>query len=491
MQQTPQPSARKTAPQQNRMGTQKVPALLLSMGLPMILSMVLQALYNVVDTMFVINMGAEGALGNLALSAAFPVQIFMIAVGVGTGVGVNAMLSQNLGAGEKQTADKVAGNGLFSAAVFYVLFLLFGAFLAKEYMRLMSANETVVQMGATYLKICCCLSFGSVGFAVAERFLISTGKTLFSMLSQIAGAVINIVLDYVFIYPLGMGIAGAAYATVIGQIFSLLLALAFHYTLNKEIDGSPKYIRPEGKILKGIFSIGFPAFLMQGMLAAMMFGVLLIIGTIPNAYTVNLLSGSFGIYYKLMQTALFAAFGLSNTLISVVSFNYGMKDIKRVTVAAKYGILYSVVVTGVIAALFRIFSAPVSELFALTLDESSVVAKSDVLASTQTALRVATLGYLFMGVSVAIQGVLQGFGEIYTPLIISVLRLIFPTLPLVYLFTLCKNAAAMIWWAFPVSEMIAAAVACLFLFLRLRRARKQEPRTETNANEESAAACDL
>lgn len=456
---------------QNRMGTQKISSLLIAMGLPMILSMVLQALYNVVDTVFVINMGAEGALGNIALSAAFPVQILMIAIGVGTGVGINAMLSQNLGAGDKLTVNKTAGNGLFLAAAFYVLFLAFGLFFARPYMRLMSADETVISMGTQYLKICCCLSFGSIGFAVAERFLISTGKTLFSMLAQVTGALTNIVLDYVFIYPLGGGIAGAAYATVIGQIVSLVLALIFHYALNKEIDGNLKYVKPSGKIIKSVYSIGFPAFLMQGMLAAMMFGVLLIIKTIGNEYTVNLLSGSFGIYYKLMQTALFAAFGLSNTLISVVSFNYGMKCGARVRQTVKFGILYSVIVTGIIAVLFQIFAAPVSKLFALTLDESSAVSKSDVISSTQTALHIATLGYIFMGVSVAVQGVLQGFGEIYTPLVISVLRLIFPVLPLVYLFTLSGNVTALMWWAFPISEVVAAAVSCAFLLRRARKAR--------------------
>ena len=187
---------------ENKMGTKKISRLIWSMGLPMILSMVLQALYNVVDTMFVINMGEDGTLGNLALSAAFPVQILMIAIGVGSGVGINAMLSKNLGEGNKKIVDKIAGNGIFLIGVFYVIFLLFGLFLAKPYMRLMSDNTTVIEMGTEYLMICCCISIGSIGFAIAERFLMATGKTLFSMISQVAGALTNIVLDYVFIYPL-------------------------------------------------------------------------------------------------------------------------------------------------------------------------------------------------------------------------------------------------------------------------------------------------
>lgn len=448
---------------ENKMGKVSVGRLVWTMGLPMILSMVLQALYNVIDTVFVINMGEQGALGNLALSAAFPVQILMIAISVGSGVGINAMLSKNLGEGNKETVNRVAGNGLFLAGVFFLVFFFFGLFLAEPYMRLMSGDERVIGMGTEYLRVCCCLSVGSIGFAIAERFLIATGKTLYSMVSQIAGALTNIVLDYVFIYPLGWGIAGAAYATVIGQIVSLLLALTLHYTTNREIDGHPKYIRPDGKIIGSIYTLGFPAFLMQGMLALMMFGVLLIIGMVDDLYTVNLLSGSYGIYYKLMQMALFASFGLSNTLISLVSYNYGAKDYGRVKELIFHGIIASLVVTGVLTLLFQLSARPVSELFALTLEESSVVAKGDVIETCCLALHVATIGYVFMGYSVAVQGILQGFGEVYSPLIISALRLIVLPLPIAFLFTLLPGVSSLIWWTFPIAEVITAAASFLFL----------------------------
>lgn len=454
---------------QNRMGTQRVSRLIWSMGLPMVLSMVLQALYNVVDTVFVINMGEEGALGNLALSAAFPVQLMMIAIGVGTGVGINAMLSKSLGEGKQETVNRVAGNGIFLGIVFFLLFFLFGAFLAEPYMRIMSENVTVIEMGTEYLRICCCISLGSIGYAIAERFLIATGKTLHSMLAQVTGALINIVLDYVFIYPLNMGIAGAAYATVIGQLASLALALVFHYTLNKEINGSVRYVKPELKIIKRIYKLGFPAFLMQAMLSFMMFGILLIIGTIDDAYTVNLLSGSYGIYYKLMQAALFACFGLSNTLISIISFNYGMKDKERVKDTVKHGILASVTIALLLTAIYQLFASGISSLFALTLEESSIVAKSDVIASCKTALHVAATGYAFMGFSVAVQGILQGLGEVYSPLIISVLRLLFPVLPIAFLFTLSPNVSTLIWWSFPISELITAVAALIFLKTAMRK----------------------
>lgn len=449
--------------EENKMGRGSVPRLIWTMGLPMILSMVLQALYNVIDTMFVINMGSDGAIGNLALSAAFPVQILMIAIGVGSGVGINAMLSKNLGEGKKETVNRIAGNGLFLAGVFYLFFLLFGLFLTKPYMRLMSENEQVVEMGARYLTICCCLSVGSIGFAIVERFLIATGKTLYSMISQVAGAVTNIVLDYVFIYPLQMGIAGAAYATVIGQIVSFALALLLHYATNREIDGNLKYVRPDGKILKGIYTIGFPAFLMQGMLALTMFGMLLIIGTIDDAYTVDLLSGGYGIYYKLMQMALFASFGLSNTLISLVSYNYGAKDYGRVKALIFHGVVASLIVTGVLTVLFQTLAAPVSGLFALTLDSSSVVAKDDVIEICCLALHIATIGYVFMGYSVAVQGILQGFGEVYSPLILSALRLLVLPLPIAFAFCALPNVSVWIWWTFPIAEVVTAAVSFFFL----------------------------
>lgn len=453
----------------NKMGTQKISSLIWNMGLPMILSMVLQALYNVVDTMFVINMGEEGAIGNLALSAAFPVQILMIAIGVGSGVGINATLSKHLGEGDKQAVGKTAGNGLFLVCIFFAAFLLFGIWGATPYMQLMSHNKDVIAMGSQYLQICCCISIGSIGFAIAERFLIATGKTLFSMLSQIAGALTNIVLDYLFIYPMQMGISGAAYATVIGQIVSFVLALILHYATNKEVDKNLKYVKPNFKILKDIYKLGFPAFLMQGMLAVMMFGLLLVIGTIDDVYTANLLSGSFGIYYKLMQIALFAAFGLSNTIITVTSYNFGMKQFDRVRKTIKYGLIDSVIVTGVLTLTFQLFAMPISQLFALTLEESSIVSKTDVIETCGLALHIATIGYVFMGFSVAIQGVLQGFHEIYSPLVISALRLIVFVFPIAFLFTLSANVSTLLWWTFPIAEVLTAIASCFFLKRAIRK----------------------
>ena len=208
----------------NKMASMPIKNLFWKMGLPMIISMVLQALYNVIDSIFVTNMGNQGAVANQALTIAFPIQILIIAVGVGTGVGLNALLSKSLGEKNTEKVNKVAGNGIFLSICIYIIFLLFGIFGSQWFISLFAGkNEQVISMGTTYLKICCILSVGAIGFTVYERFLQSTGKTMLSTIAQISGALTNIILDYVFIYPLKMGVAGAASATVIGQIISLFL----------------------------------------------------------------------------------------------------------------------------------------------------------------------------------------------------------------------------------------------------------------------------
>ena len=448
---------------ENKMGTMKVTRLIWQLGLPMILSMVLQALYNVVDTVFVINMSEDGALGNLALSAAFPIQILMIAIGVGTGVGINALLSKSLGEKNFETANRVAGNGLFLGVIFFLIFFLFGLFGVSPYMHLMAQDEKVIKMGITYLRICSCLSVGSILYAVVERFLMATGKTTDSMICQITGAVLNILLDWVFIYPCQMGIAGAAYATIIGQIVSLLLGLVIHYTKNKEINGNPKYIKPAWRIIKGIYRIGFPAFLMQAMLSLMMFGVLLILQTIPDRHANDLMTGAFGIYYKLMQTALFASFGLSNALISMVSYNDGMGDVKRIRALVFWGIIDSLLVALIITAIYEILAPYISSLFALTITESGTLKKSEIISCCTTALRIASIGYVFMAFSVAIQGILQGLSRVYSPLIISFLRLIVFVLPTAYLLTLVGDVTFWFWWTFPIAEFLTAIASFFFL----------------------------
>ncbi len=451
----------------NKMADVPMKKLFWKMGLPMIVSMVLQALYNVVDSVFVANMGADGALANQALTIAFPIQILIIAVGVGTGVGLNTLLSKSLGEKNNEKVNKIAGNGIFLSICIYAIFLLFGALGSKWFISLFAGgNEQVISMGTTYLQICCCLSLGSIGYTVYERFLQSTGKTMLSTISQISGALTNIVLDYIFIYPCNMGVAGAAWATIIGQFVSLAVAMVFHYTLNKEINGNIKYIKPDLKLIKGIYNIGISAAIMQALLSVMMAGVNAILGQAHADPTI--LVGSFGIYYKIQQIALFSAFGLSNTIISILSFNYGMKDRERVDDCIKYGIIDTFIVTLILTVVFEIFANPLSKLFGL-----SGGSTTEIIDICATAIRIASLGYVFMGFSVAVQGVLQSLRYALRPLIISLLRLVIFVFPIAYLFTLSDNVTTIVWWTFPIAE-IATAIISVFI---LKKSYKEKIET--------------
>lgn len=446
---------------QNKMAVERVNRLFWKLGLPMIVSMVLQALYNVVDSVFVTNIPGTGALANEALTIAFPVQIMIIAIGVGTGVGLNAMLSKSLGKNDKETVNAVAGNGIFLSVVIYVVFLLFGLFLSKWFIGLFTANEQVFEMGVEYLRICTCLSLGSIGYTVYERFLQATGKTALSTIAQISGAITNIVLDYVFIFPLGMGVAGAAWATIIGQFVSFFIAMLFHYLLNKEVGGGVKYIKPRAGIIKGIYKIGVSAAIMQALLSVMMAGMNAVLGSADADPTV--LVGAFGIYYKIQQIALFSAFGLSNTIITLLSFNHGMKDKQRCAACIKVGVLGSVAVTLIITILFEIIAKPLARLFALS--GGSSVALTDVCAK---AVRIASLSFIFMGFNVAVQGVLQAFGSAVKPLLTAFMRLILFALPTAYLFTLSPDVLNAVWWTFPIAEILTCVFSAIFLRLAIK-----------------------
>ncbi|MFA6860762.1 MAG: MATE family efflux transporter [Bacilli bacterium] len=439
---------------ENKMLTGNVKKLVWSMGLPMVVSMVLQALYNIVDTAFVINMGEEGINANLALTYVFPVQIFMIAVGVGTGIGINVLLSRSLGEGNKDKVNRTAGNGLFIGIFIYIVFLLFGLLGSKAFISMQAnGNEEAIQMGSDYLFIVCTLSFGQVGYTIYERFLLATGKTMYSTIGQIAGALTNVLLDYVFIYPLKMGVKGAAYATILGQCLSLFLDALFHYTLNKEVRGGIKDLLPKKDIILGIFKLGIPAIIMQGLLSIMMLGVNLILGVSPNNQ--ELMMGSFGIYYKIQQIPLFAAFGMSNALISLVSANYEMKDSKRVKELAKWVIIDTMIVALVFTVLFEALANPISALFGLASGNSSTEIASTVIS----AIRIASIGFIFMAVSVSCQGVLQGLRYVYSPVITSLLRLAIFLFPLVYLFSLNENVSTIFWLSFPIAEILTSIIS--------------------------------
>ena len=442
--------------EKNKMAVVPLKKLFWKMGLPMIISMVLQALYNVIDSIFITNMKSDGVIANQALTLAFPIQLLIIAIGVGTGVGINALLSKSLGEQNKDKVNKIAGTGIFLSICIYIIFLIFGLFGSESFIRLFAGNnQHVIAMGTIYLKICCCFSYGSIGFTVYERLLQSTGKTHFSTIAQISGALTNIILDYIFIYPMKMGVAGAALATIIGQFVSLFIAMYFHYFKNKEINGNLCYIKANFSLIKGIYLIGASAALMQGLLAVMMAGMNAILGLAQVDPVI--LIGSFGIYYKIQQIALFSAFGLSNTIISILSFNYGMKDRKRIDECIKFGIVDTIIVSLMITLLFELLAHPLSQLFGLSGSTQEMI---DICS---TALHIASLGFVFMGISVAIQGVLQSIGYAIRPLIIALLRLVIFVFPIAYFFTLTENVTTLVWWTFPISELLTVIVSFIIL----------------------------
>ena len=279
---------------------------------------------------------------------------------------------------------------------------------------------------------------------------------MLSTIAQIMGALLNIILDYVFIFPLGAGVAGAAWATIIGQFASLILAMIFHYNKNKEINGNLKYIKPNKNIIKGIYSIGISAALMQTLLSVMMAGMNAILGN-SNANP-TILVGSFGIYYKIQQIVLFSAFGLSNTIISILSFNYGMKNKKRCDDCIKYGIIDTIIVTLILSIILEIFAKQISNLFDITGETNS-----EIINVCVKSLRIASLGYIFMGVSVAIQGILQSLRYAIKPLVISILRLIVFIFPVALLFAKSNNVVNNIWWTFPIAEILTAIISIFIL----------------------------
>ena len=327
------------------MGTEAVPKVMIGMGIPMILSMVLQACYNIVDSMFVARIPDSEGIANAgeyavnALTLAFPVQMLIVAFGIGTGVGVNAMLAKSLGQRDEEKVAKAAGNGISLALIIYAVLLLFGLFGVKAYIGSQTRDAVILTMGNSYLSIYSIVSFGIILFSIYEKLLQSTGKTVYSTIAQVSGAVCNIILDPIMIFGYfglpAMGIRGAAYATVIGQIVSMLVAMWFHYRKNTEVKSGRKYLKLERSIVKEIYKIGLPAIIMQALMSFMTYGVNLIFGKVSQSAVT-----AYGIFYKIQQFIFFAGFGLRDAITPIVSFNFGMGDRKRVKQGIFYGLLY-------------------------------------------------------------------------------------------------------------------------------------------------------
>lgn len=337
--------------------------------------------------------------------------------------------------------------------IIYVCFFLFGILGIDLYLKSQTKDAVVLEMGHSYLMICTLLSLGMILFSIYEKLLQSTGKTLFSTIAQVAGAVTNIVLDPIMIFGyLGcpkMGIAGAAYATVIGQAVSMVIAMFFHYRINREVKSGLRYLRPDRSVMKGIYAIGLPAIIMQALMSFMTYGVNIIFGTVSMAAVT-----AYGIFYKIQQFIFFAGFGLRDAITPIVSFNYGLGNQKRVREGIRYGLLYISIIMGIGIVALQAFAGPLVAVFGLS-DET---ARLCILA-----IRIISTGFLFAGGNIAIQGVFQAVECGGGSLVISLLRLFIVVLPLAWIFSLMENATSMIWWAFPIAELAAFVVAVILL----------------------------
>ena len=455
---------------ENKMGYMPENKLLLSMSIPMMLSMLIQALYNIVDGIFVARI-SEQQLEYQAVNYAFAAQNLMIAVSVGVGVGINALISRNLGLGNKERANQIAGQGAFLAIASYIFFAIFGTLLARPYFEIMTANEAdaasrqaIIAAGVTYLKICFIGSFGLFTQVVHEKYMQATGKTVLSMITQLVGAIVNIVLDPILIFGWfglpKMGIAGAALATIIGQIISGITGLLLHKYRNTEVVLSIENIKPNKKIIKDIFVIGAPSILMNSIGSFLNAAFNFIISSFN--YAVNV----FGTYFKLQSFVFMPVFGFNNGMISIVSYNYGARKKKRLIRTIKLGLIYAVsfMVCGFVV--FQIFPELLLSMFELSEEAVNTVGIA--------ALRTISISFIFAGFSIIFTAVFQSFGYSLFSMFISIGRQMVTLLPVAYLLSLTGNVNN-VWWAYPIAEFVCLILSLIFYIYIYKRKIKTIP----------------
>lgn len=441
---------------ENKMGRMPMGHLVLAMGVPLMMSMLVQAIYNIVDSLYCSHI-TDVAIPNAgdkaiaALTFAFPIQMLMIAFNTGTGVGVNAILSRYLGAKNRENASKVAGNAIFLAICMYIVFLLFGIFGTNAFFTTQTSDPVIYSYGTSYIRICTTCAFGTMGFFAFEKVLQATGKTGLAMLAQLSGAMANIILDPFFIFGWcglpAMGTAGAAVATVIGQCISLAVGLTAHIRLNKEVDNGIRYLKPNGSILKDIYMIGIPAIIMQMLVSFMNYGMNTILAGISDSMV-----SAFGIYNKLQSFIFMPCFGLNNALIPIVGYSYGARRFDRIRSALKYGMIDVLIIMAFGMSLMLLFSPQIVGIFAVS---------DEVQGLAVTAMHIICLSFLFVGANTILQGFFQALGHGFYSLAISVVRYILVLLPLAIIFTR-KNIT--VWYTFPVSEFCALILALIMLY---------------------------
>lgn len=443
-----------SAVQENKMGYMPENKLLLSMSIPMMLSMLIQALYNIIDGLFVAGISPE-QYELTAVNLAFPAQNLMIAVSVGVGVGINALISRYLGFKNYEKVDKIAGQGLLLAIISYLLFAVGGTLISRPYFLIMTtdisdavARETVVEMGTSYLQVCFLASFGLFCQVVHEKYMQATGKTTLSMATQLVGAILNMIFDPILIYGCGLGMLGAAYATVGGQIASGIVGVLLHHYKNREVRLKPENIKPDMKIIKEIFKIGLPSILMNSIGSFMTAAFNKIIMALSE-YAVNV----FGIYFKLQSFVFMPVFGFNNGMISIVSYNYGARKKKRMLKTIKLGLVYAVSFMIFGFVLFQIFPTPLLSMFNLTEEAITTVGVP--------ALRTISISFIFAGFSIIYSAVFQSFGYSFFSMLISIGRQLVTLLPVAYLLSLTGDINA-VWWSYPIAELVCVVLSVVF-----------------------------
>ena len=449
-------------PKENKMRSMPVGKLLFTMALPLILSMLVQAFYNVVDSIYVAQYDPNNAV--TALSLAFPIQNLQIGCSTGIAVGMNSLLSRSLGQGNQDRANRAAGNGIFLMGIIIVMFMAFGAFGAKAYYGMQNISAATAKAGTDYTSICCIFTAGMFVEILGERLLQASGRTIYTLFTQGTGAVLNILLDPVFIFgfePLGipsLGAAGAAIATVIGQWVAAIMAVLFNFTKNPDVQFKLKYIKPQAEIIKKILAVGVPAMIMMAIGSVMNFGMNQIFLGFPEIGETA--SGVFGIYFKLQSLFLMPLFGLNNASISIIAYNYGARQPARITKTLKFavGAAMAVMILGVLV--FQFFPDVLMSIFNTDGQGDGTFANLGV-----NALRIVSWHFPLAAIGIALGASFQALGNGIYSTITSLCRQLVALLPAAYLLSLTGNVNA-VWWSFPVAEVVSTTIT-LILYSRI------------------------
>lgn len=435
--------------QENKMGTMPVNRLLITMSIPMIISMLVQALYNVVDSVFVSQIN-ENAL--TAVSMAFPIQNLMIAVAVGTGVGTNALLSRSLGEKNQDMANKAANNSVFLACASYVIFLILGLTSSELFYRLQTDIPEIINYGREYVFFVCVLSFGLFLQVAFDRLLQATGRTFYTMFTQGSGAIINIILDPILIFGWfgfpRMEVIGAALATVIGQIIAMIISAVMNVTKNADIQLKFKTMRPDKEVIGRIYSVGLPSIVMSSIASVMTFCMNKILMSFSSTAT-----AVFGVYFKLQSFVFMPVFGLNNGMVPIIAFNYGAKQKQRIMKTMKLAMMYAFGMMLIGLVIFQLCSSMLLEMFN---------ASDAMLSIGVPALRIISISFLFAAFSIISISMLQALGHGIYSMLISVGRQLIVLIPVAYLLSKTGNLN-LVWLAFPLAEIMAILLSSVFL----------------------------